>query len=703
MSAHGADPAMRNRLANARSPFLLHGATQPVDWWPWSDDAFRHAREQNRPVLLDIGAVWCHWCHVMDRESYEDDETATLINERFIPVKVDRDERPDVDARYQRAVQVLTGQGGWPLTAFLTPEGDVFYGGTYFPPDERHGRPSFRRVLREVARIWSEERDRAVDAARGIQQRLTQHERAEVERGQPRPQLIEETIEELAQSFDFRWGGFGRAPKFPNAGGCDLLLDHAAEHRTVWAGRIVSETLHAMGKGGIWDQLGGGFHRYSTDARWIIPHFEKMAYDNGPLLATIARAHSVTGDPFFAQLAAGIVAHYRDITSELVADGGFPASQDADFSPTDDGDYWTWTEAELREALPDARDFAAASLHFGLDDPAGAMHIDPSRHVLFQAKDAAAVARALELPEPDVEARLARVRATLKAVRDQRPRPYVDTTLYAGWMALVAAGHLAAARFVDVEGAADAALRALERLWNQAFVDGKGLMHRVADADSGYGLEDQAFALLAFLDAAEFTQAPEWLARANTIAAVLLTRFRDDGSGAFRDRPGDASAAVPALERPFLPVSDAPTPSGNGAAALGLLRLAATTGDEAPLAAANAVLGAFAGSAARLLSAAATWMKALSWSVLPVTTVAILDDVETPQDSTLFRAALRSYRPRTLIRWLRGTDTAALPAALRAIVTGARPRAYVCAGQVCAAPVQSAPELEALLRTFRAD
>ncbi|HSL72235.1 MAG TPA: DUF255 domain-containing protein, partial [Longimicrobiales bacterium] len=270
---------MSNALAGAKSPFLQHGARQPVNWQPFGEAAFQEAERTGKPILLDIGAVWCHWCHVMDRESYEDPDTAALINELFVPVKVDRDERPDVDARYQRAVQTLVGQGGWPLTAFLTTHGDVFYGGTYFPPTDQHGRPSFKRVLGEIARVWRDDRARVLDSARDIRERLAEHARAEAQPGEPGPHLVEHTIEEFAHSFDFRFGGFGRAPKFPNAGGLNLLLDHDLDRNVEWSRRMVLETLRAMARGGIYDQLGGGFHRYSVDARWNIPHFEKMSYD----------------------------------------------------------------------------------------------------------------------------------------------------------------------------------------------------------------------------------------------------------------------------------------------------------------------------------------------------------------------------------------------------------------------------------------
>lgn len=392
-------------LADARSPFLRHGAEQPVSWLPWGEDAFERAAHENKPILLDIGAVWCHWCHVMDHESYEDEETARLINERFVAVKVDRDERPDVDARYQRAVQALSGQGGWPLTAFLTPEGEVFYGGTYFPPDDRFGRPSFRRVLGEISRVWGDERERALDAARAVRTRISAYEQAEAEAGELSPALVGDAVEALAEAFDFRHGGFGRAPKFPNAGALNLLLDRHIDTGADWARRIVVETLDAMGRGGVYDQLAGGFHRYSTDARWLVPHFEKMAYDNGVLLEAYARAYAAFGQPFHRRIADGIVDWYSALAPALVEAGGFPASQDADIGPHDDGDYWTWTVDEVREALGDDEQLTrAAVLRYGIDDPASGMPTDHSRHVLYLALDEQEVALRLQVDETEAAA-----------------------------------------------------------------------------------------------------------------------------------------------------------------------------------------------------------------------------------------------------------------------------------------------------------
>lgn len=718
-------------LAGSRSPFLRHGAEQPVNWLPWGPEAFARAQRENRPILLDIGAVWCHWCHVMDHESYEDPETAALINELFVPVKVDRDERPDVDARYQRAVQALTGQGGWPLTAFLTPDGQVFYGGTYFPPEDRFGRPSFRRVLEEVARVWRDEPERAVEAARQIRVHVSAYEQAEAEAGAVAAGIVDGAVAAFMQGFDGRHGGFGGAPKFPNAGAIDLFLDRYLDGGRALERRIVTWTLTAMARGGIHDHLGGGFHRYSTDARWLVPHFEKMAYDNGVLLEAYARAYAVFRDPLYRAAAEGIVAYYREAAPGLREAGGFPASQDADVGPHDDGDYWTWTREEIREALAAgprgdgpgggggagraADDLAGtgvaagidllervAVLRFGLDRADATMPSDRTRHVLYLARDAGEIAAEVGVDEAEAERLVAEVTRCLKAARDARPRPFIDETLYAGWASLVASGHLAAARYLGDDEAGRAALRALDRIWDEGFDAEDGVVHRVGDTDAGAFLEDQAFFAAALVDAFEWTQRPEYLERARRVVEVMLRRFRDPESGALSDRPRD-EAGEALLAEPHLPIVDAPAPSGNGVAALTLLRLGALTGEEWYEERARGILAAFAGSATQFPTAMATYVRAVDWATSPVTTVVVVGAEGDEGADALFRAALETYRPRMVLRRFApgAVDAAALPPALSAMVSGEASRAYVCAGQTCAAPVGDAGELEELLRTFR--
>jgi uncharacterized protein len=701
MSHQPDQPAADSPLATSPSPFLRHGATQPVRWQLWGEEALARAQRLDRPILLDIGAVWCHWCHVMDRESYEDEETARLINELFVPVKVDRDERPDVDARYQRAVQLMTGQGGWPLTAFLTPAGEVFFGGTYFPPDDRYGRPSLKRVLVEIARVWRDEKGRARESAQALRSRLEEVRRAESLPGELDPRLVHAGVEAFARAFDFRYGGFGGAPKFPNAGALLLLLDHHIDTGFDWAARIVRETLGALARGGIHDQLGGGFHRYATDARWLIPHFEKMAYDNGPLLQAYARAYAVLPDELYLSVGRGMLRHHQAVAPALLERGGFPASQDADVGPEDDGDYWTWTLDEVHAALGgDERLVQVAQLTFGLDDPGSAMPSDRERHVPYRAHEPRTLVRELEVDEAEAGRLVAEVERRLLAAREQRPAPYVDDTVYIGWTALVASGYLAAARHLGLDGAEPLALRALTRIWDESWDGHEGVAHRVGSRGDGL-LDDHAHFAAALLDAFELTQDGAWLERAAGVVDVLRNRFRDD-DGAFLDRPRER-AAPGALTEPHRPVTDTPEPAGNAVAALALLRLDALLPEQGYAQDAERVLRAFAGAAEQMPTALATYLRALDWAVQGPTSVAVVAKRSDARGRELLAAALGHYRPRTVVR-LVGPDEAqdaALPAEIRAMLTGEAPRAYVCAGRSCAPPVAEPAALTNLLRALR--
>src|SRR5437588_162117 len=376
---------MSNLLASEPSAYLKSAAHQPVHWHPWSDAAFARARTEDKPILLDIGAVWCHWCHVMDGESYEDARVAELLNADFVCIKVDRDERPDVDARYQRAVQALTGQGGWPLTAFLTPEGEVFYGGTYFPPEENHyGRPGFPSVLRQVADIYRRQRDKVAENARAIRRHVAES-LDEAKGGEVSPATLERAAAEMARLLDVRYGGFGTAPKFPHPAAAQFLLARWHDTSEAWVREVVEKTLSGMAQGGIRDHVGGGFHRYAVDERWVVPHFEKMAYDNSELLHAYLDGYAALGAPLFKQVAQGIVRWVLEVLSDGER-GAFYTSQDADVTFGDDGDYWTWTVDELKAALPD-RAFPVARRVFDVEEH-GEMHHNPRKNVLWWKSEA---------------------------------------------------------------------------------------------------------------------------------------------------------------------------------------------------------------------------------------------------------------------------------------------------------------------------
>src|SRR5216683_7010009 len=421
-----------NSLARASSSYLRSAMHQPIQWHEFGEEAFAAARLADKPVLLDIGAVWCHWCHVMDRESYDDAEVAAIVNEHYIAVKVDRDERPDIDSRYQVAVASLTGQGGWPLTAFLTPDGKPFYGGTYFPPADAYGRPSFKRVLLSIAQAYREKHGEVLEQAQMVESAISRAESFPGGGGKVSATVIDAIAESARKMFDEVNGGFGAAPKFPHPAALDLVMDQYVrtgssneELRTIFV-----HTLEKMARGGVYDQLAGGFHRSSVDERWIVPHFEKMCYDNSELLNNYLHGWQVTQNPFLRETAEGIIGWVNEVLSDQ-ENGGFFASQDADYSLDDDGDYFTWSLDELRSALlPD--EARVMELYYDVETQ-GEMHHNPAKNVLWIASDAADIARQLGLDETVVRLTLAKAKGKMLAARIPRPTPFIDKTMYVSW------------------------------------------------------------------------------------------------------------------------------------------------------------------------------------------------------------------------------------------------------------------------------
>jgi hypothetical protein len=667
--------AGENLLATEPSAYLKSAAHQPVHWFPWSDAAFAKARAEDKPMLLDIGAVWCHWCHVMDGESYEDAATAEVLNREFICVKVDRDERPDVDVRYQRAVQALSGQGGWPLTAFLTPEGEVFFGGTYFPPEQNHyGRPGFRSVLLQIARAYREDRERITTNARAIRQHVTEA-LDEAKPGAVSAQLVEQGADQMARLFDIRYGGFGTAPKFPHPAACEFLLARWHDTRLDWQRDVVEKTLTGMARGGVRDHIGGGFHRYAVDERWIVPHFEKMAYDNSELLKAYLSAYQALGTALFREVATEIVDWVLEVLADR-AEGPFYASQDADVAAGDDGDYWTWTLEEAKAEL-NAREGAVVSRVFDIED-VGEMHHNPRKNVLWWKQD----------PAGDDEWPVLRTAIhKLKAARDRRRAPFVDRTPYVNWNAMMAAAFLQAGAVLDRQECNSLALKVLERIWHETWDAGRGMGHVISRAEPRGLLDDNVQGAAAFLDAYEATGTVAWLERAEQVMAYCAAAHGDDGpdggkGGYFdvaRARGGAAEAAY--LGTRAKPIQDAPTPSPNGVAALVLARLWAVTGQAEWRARLDRQLAAFAGAAGDLALYGATVFRAADWAVHPVTRIEVAGPAGEGPACAMHRLALQTYRPRKAV--------------IRRVAPA--PAATVCVGTACSLPVASPERLAELL------
>lgn len=690
-----------------------------MDWYPWGAEAFARAKETSRPILLDIGAVWCHWCHVMDHGTYEDARVLKLLAEKFVCVKVDRDERPDVDARYQKSVGALTGQGGWPLTAFLTSEGRVFHGGTYFPADDAHGRPGFVSVLEQIASVYKDQRDKveesAVHIADAVAGRAHGHAQAEKQPGTTElsPQMVDAVVAGIRRLHDPANGGFGQAPKFPHAGAVMLALTVGELKEDEGLQELAFTTLRKMARGGIHDQLVGGFHRYSVDAHWTVPHFEKMAYDNAELLRAYARAYALTEDADFARVANGII----DWTLEVLGDpenGGFGGSQDADIGPDDDGDHFTWSLDEIRAAIaaapplatpsagsagagPSDPDFLfdVARLRFGVEEH-GDMHHDDSKNVLEDVRSPQEVAKELGRQEADVIAADTEVRRLMRAARVMRPVPFIDRTRYTEWSAMYASAFLEAGAFLDREDATRHALRTIDRLDADAWDPAHGWAHRPRSEAVVEGmLDDQAWMGLALVDAARFGARHDLLVRAGETADTLLAHWRTEGEAGLTDTAlwARENAEAAPLSEPSRPYMDQSGPGGNAVAALFLMRLGRFVHRPELVEAAHDILQSFAGEAPRMGLYAATWAQAVEeWYADPplVTVFGAADDSMTDDLAELVRS---TTRPGVLCTVVHPGETDAAPGFLGEVLgnedlikEGAS--ALICHGDHCEALVR---------------
>jgi len=690
-----------NRLKDSASPYLRSAAHQPIDWYEWGDAAFERAKTDDKPMLLDIGAVWCHWCHVIDRESYENPAIAKIISDNFIAVKVDRDERPDVDSRYQSAISSISGQGGWPLTGFLLPDGRPFFGGTYFPPDDQMGRPGFRRVLLAVAESYRSKRAELERAASSLAEAVAQAEVFTGARATFDPAVVEEQIASITQLFDIKNGGFGSAPKFPNAAATDLVLERYQQTGEKHLRAMAESTLEKMARGGVYDQLAGGFHRYSVDERWLVPHFEKMSYDNSELLRNYLHGWQVTQNPFLRQTAEGIIAWVNEVLSDQ-QNGGFYASQDADYSLDDDGDYFTWTLEELQAALsPD--EARIMELHYDVEVH-GEMHHNPAKNVLWIARDADGIAAKLGLEEATVRATIAAAKAKMFAARLARPTPYVDQTMYVSWNAMFVSAYLEAARVLDgvvAESCRRFARKTLERMVKEAWSESRGFAHRVGGPALDGSLDDQIFGVLALLEAYETTLESRYFEAAKKTMDLAIARYGDSEGGGFFDRPSDA-APMGGLDVRRKPFQDSPTPGTNSMAAIALIRLHSFSGDEIYRVTAQKTLEAFAGIAPRYGLFASTYGLAATLFAHHPLQIVITGAADDWVAQSLELAAHRVFRfGKAVLRVTPGTKLAALAGALKETLPHLppdKPLAIVCAGQSCLPPATDAAQLTALLQ-----
>ena len=686
-----------NRLSNEKSPYLLQHANNPVDWYPWGEEAFEKAARENKPIFLSIGYSTCHWCHVMEHESFEDEATAQILNRDFVAVKVDREERPDVDRVYMLFVQASTGSGGWPMSVWLTPERKPFFGGTYFPPDSRFGRPGFRSILENLARAWSDDRARVEESGARVVEQLKDYAEASQGTGTAGKEALDSAFYGFRRSFDGRLGGFGGAPKFPRPSVHNFLLRYYASTKNEEALEMVLLTLREMAKGGMNDQLGGGFHRYSVDERWFVPHFEKMLYDQAQIAISYLEAFQITRDGQYAAAARDIFSYVqRDLTHP---EGGFFSAEDAD-SAVDaahprkkrEGAFYVWSREEIVEMLG-SRDAEIFCHRYGVEaggnvdeDPHGEF---PGQNILYQARsiEETAVAHAMSVDE--TRAVLRGATAKLLERRGRRPRPSLDDKILAAWNALMISAFAKGAQALGEDryaGAAAAAAKFMrERLWD----DSRGvLLRRFRDGDSAIDgfLDDYAFSILAFLDLYETRFEPADFQFAVRLAERALELFEDRESGGFFSTAAGAENLVLRLKDDH----DGAEPSGNSMMTIALLRLARMTDREDFRGAAARTLDAFSSRMSSGGASVPQMLAALSFALAKPMEIVLAGSSDGEGMGRLLAGIRRRFLPNAVVA-MAGEVSVSMPA------LDGKPTAYVCSNFACNLPVTDENQLGELL------
>ncbi len=703
---------MSNRLAFEQSPYLLQHKDNPVDWYPWGDAAFDKARREDKPIFLSVGYSTCHWCHVMEHESFENAALAAVLNEHFVSIKVDREERPDVDRVYMTFVQITTGSGGWPMSVWLTPSLEPFYGGTYFPPTSRWGRPGFAEVLEEIARVWREERGKVEHSANSIVERLRSVGGAGGS-GIPDRTVLDAAVRQFAGAFDRRRGGFGTGTKFPRPSELLFLLREHIRTGAAEPKDMALTTLRAMALGGMRDHIGGGFHRYSVDADWRVPHFEKMLYDQAQLVLAYLEAAQLTRDPFFSDVAADTLEYVRrDLMHPA---GGFYSAEDADSVPPEhmhdpsphkrEGAFYVWRDEEIADALGD--EAGIFRIRYGVL-PDGNAPLDPQnefthQNLLYTARSVDEIAAVAGSPAQNVAAALTRARATLLDVRSRRPRPHLDDKVLTAWNGLMIAAFARAGRvlehgsgYVEIAGRAASFIRS--HLWK---ADTRILLRRFRNDDAGVDgyAEDYACLIFGLLELFQADGDPSWLEWALTLQQRLDELFWDPVGGGWYSTTGSDPSVLLRLKEEY----DGAEPAASSVAVLNLLTMSHLTGDAAMVEKIERTFAAFEGgmSAGRVVP---MMQAALSTHYLGVPQVMIVGNRDNSRASALESAVRGHYLPSAVVVPIADSHRAALSRllpwteALRA--RNGQATAYVCRDFACETPATSAEELEAQLRAL---
>jgi uncharacterized protein YyaL (SSP411 family) len=676
---------MPNRLIHETSPYLLQHAHNPVDWYAWGPEALAAAQAQDKPILLSIGYSACHWCHVMEHESFEDPETARLMNELFVSIKVDREERPDLDSIYMAAVQALSGHGGWPMTVFLTPDGKPFFGGTYFPPEDRHGLPGFRRVLTSVAQAYGQRRAEVEETAADLRDYLAQRSSLPGDARALDPAVLDGAFRALAAEYEPQYGGLGDAPKFPQAMAWEFILRY--HHRTgnEQAREMLDHTLGAMARGGIYDQLGGGFARYSTDRQWLVPHFEKMLYDNALLSRLYLHAYQLTGEPFYYRIVEETLDYVvREMTGP---EGGFYSAQDAD-SEGEEGKFFVWTPGEIA-AVVEPEDERLVARYYAVTEQGNFEH----KNILSTPRPLEAVAAELGVPLEAAQAAIERARRALFAAREARVHPGTDTKVLTGWNGLMLRSFAEAARILDRPDYRAVAERNARFIVGTLERDGR-LLRTYKDGQAkipGF-LEDYAFYADGLLTLYEATFDAQWFSAARRLADAMLDHFTDEEGGGFFDTPDDGEEL---LNRPK-DLLESALPSGNAVAAEVLQRLALYTADDRYRAAAERTLVAAGALLRQYANAVGEMLCALDFYLAGPREIAIIGAPAAPDTGALLEVVYSRFRPHQIVAVAAPDDQAAVSAiALLADrpQRHGRATAYVCQNFACQTPVTDPAEL----------
>jgi hypothetical protein len=699
---------MQNRLAAEKSPYLLQHAHNPVDWYPWGPEAFERAKADDKPIFLSIGYSTCHWCHVMERESFENEEIAAVLNRYFVPIKVDREERPDVDRIYMAFVQATTGGGGWPMSVWLTPELKPFFGGTYFPPDNRYGRPGFKAVLDSLARAWSLERNKIDESSADVTGQLEKISRIEARAVAPDAGVLDSAFYGFRRGYDSRLGGFGSAPKFPRPSVHNFLIRYWDRTRNEEARDMVLVTLREMAKGGMHDQLGGGFHRYSVDERWFVPHFEKMLYDQAQLAISALEAYQVTRDDLFAGTARDIFTYVlRDMTSP---EGAFYSAEDADsvIDPAQpnvkgEGAFYVWSKEELGAILNPVK-LEWFCYAYGVEDD-GNVCDDPhgefrGKNILYQAHTPEQIAKRFNVSVAEVSAALAGARSALLEARSRRIRPHLDDKIITAWNALMISAFAKGAQILDEPAYANAARRATEFLLARMYDPARNtLLRRYRDGDaaiSGF-LDDYAFFIQALLDLYEADFDSVRLEQASQLAVTMCQLFEDQETGGFFSTQGGDNNLILRMKDDY----DGAEPSGNSIAASVLIRLARITDRDAFRRSAERTLAALGGRLNATPTGVPQAMVALMEYLAPPRQIVIAGE---PRKTTEMLSAIRArFLPYVSVLRVDSDATRESFARTNPAFGGMHPvdgkaAAYVCENFACQLPVTEVSKLEQLLQ-----